>query len=257
MAFNKENFFQEGNSEDSFLSRTNPLANAANAEILKIEECGSCDIELDIAITTSGGTTTVVLNAPTSGYDVVMIHITDGKGNYATGSGAGAIDTAHLDSSATWIVTVYIENGTDKILSCVCSKKYSFEYVSADGIEINTETLGIGLLRASASPTGTYATSLVGGSFPAGGTTESIEFWVKNTGVNALQVTGIAASGDATAVAWDNGGYLGEATLYAGDIRKVQVTVNSSGLAGLYSGIVTFTFIDGTTQAINVNYTLA
>ena len=42
MPFNKENFFQEGNSEEFFFARTNPLANAANAEILKIEDCGGC-----------------------------------------------------------------------------------------------------------------------------------------------------------------------------------------------------------------------
>jgi hypothetical protein len=40
MSFNKENFFVEGNSEEFFFSRTNPLANGANAEILKIENCG-------------------------------------------------------------------------------------------------------------------------------------------------------------------------------------------------------------------------
>ncbi len=56
MSFNKENFYQEGNSEEFFFARTNPLANAANAEILKIEDCGGCcDIQLDLDMTTSMG----------------------------------------------------------------------------------------------------------------------------------------------------------------------------------------------------------
>ena len=46
MAFNKENFYQEGNSQEFFFSRTNPLANPANAEILKIKKSGCCESDL-------------------------------------------------------------------------------------------------------------------------------------------------------------------------------------------------------------------
>ena len=257
MAFLKDNFYEEGNSEEFFAKRNNPLANSANAEILKVESCGSCAIELDIAITTSAGTTTVVLNAPTNAYDAVMVHITDGKGNFVTGSGAGAIDTSSLDSSATWTVTVYIESGTDKALNCVCSKKYTFDYVPADGVEINTETIGIGILRASATVGGTYnLETLAAGAFADGGTTETFEFFVKNVGVNALQVDTITVDGDLVSAVFETT-LLGADTLLPTNIRKISSELDSSGAAGAYTGDVIFTYTDGTTQSITINYTLA
>jgi hypothetical protein len=260
MAFLKDNFFEEGNSEDSFFSRTNPLANAANAEILKVEECGDCGIELVVEITTTGDTTTVTYAAPTSTYaDLIVLNaqFTDSLGNFATESGGGTVNTSALDSSAIWTVTISIQLGEGGIFGCACSKKFNFSYSPADGIEIDTREIGIGLLRASATEGGNYnLTTVPAGAFPDGGTDEDFDFYVQNVGVNALRIATVTVTGDVLSAAIDTT-LLGAETLFATNIRKIATTLDSSGAVGSYSGTVVFNYTDGTTQVITITYTLA
>jgi len=260
MSYLKDNFFEEGNSEDAFFSRTNPLANAANAEILKVEECGDCGIELVVEISTTGGTTTVTYAAPTSTYaDLIVLNaqFTDGLGNFATESGGGTVNTSALDSSATWTVTISIQIGEGGIFGCACSKKFNFSYSPADGIDIDTREIGIGLLRASATEGGTYnLTTVPAGAYADGGTSEDFDFYVQNVGVNALRVETISITGDVLSAAFDTT-LVGSGTLFATNIRKIATTLDSSGAVGSYSGTVVFNYTDGTTQVITITYTLA
>jgi hypothetical protein len=260
MSYLKDNFFEEGNSEDAFFSRTNPLANAANAEILKVEECGDCGIELVVEISTTGGTTTVTYAAPTSTYaDIIVLNaqFTDGLGNFATQSGGGTVDTSALDSSAIWTATISIQLGEGGIFGCACSKKFNFSYSPADGIDIDTREIGIGLLRASATEGGSYnLTTVPAGAFPDGGTDEDFDFYVQNVGVNALRVESISITGDVLSAAFDTT-LVGSGTLFATNIRKMATTLDSSGAVGSYSGTVVFNYTDGTTETITITYTLA
>jgi len=260
MAFELDNFFEEGNSEDAFFGRTNPLANAANAEILRIEECGDCDIELVVEIVTSGGTTSITFSAPTSTYaDTIVLNtqLTDGKGNFATEAGDGALDTSALDSSQVWTATITVQIGEGGIFGCACSKKFNFDYDPALGIIIDTRTIGIGVLRASATVGGTYnLETIAAGAFAAGGTFETFEFFVKNVGVNALRIDTLTVNGDLIGANIDTT-MLGLNTLFPTNIRKIEAELDTSGAAGAYSGDVIFTYTDGTTQAIEITYTLA
>jgi len=154
MSFNKENFYQEGNSEEFFFARTNPLANAANAEILKIEDCGGCcDIQLDMYIGTVEGTTTVEFNTPTDDYDTkyIKVQITDGQGNFVTAVGTGLVDELILDTSglngSDWSVIIEISIGESDLLGCDCTKKFSFAY-NGTALSIDTElTLRLWLIQ--------------------------------------------------------------------------------------------------------------
>jgi hypothetical protein len=260
MAFLKDNFFVEGNSEDAFFSRTNPLANAANAEILKVEECGDCGIELVVEITTAGGTTSINFDAPTSTYaDLIVLNtqFTDGKGNFATAAGNASLDTSALDSTQTWTATVSVQIREGGILGCACSKKFNFSYNPADGIQIDTREIGIGILRASATEGGTYnLTTIAAGAFPDGGTSEDFDFYVKNIGVNALRIATVTVTGDVLTAVIDTT-LLGGDTLFAGNIRNIAITIDSSGAVGSYSGTVIFTYTDGSTETITITYTLA
>ena len=263
MSFNKENFFVEGNSEEFFFSRTNPLANAANAEILKIENCGgSCDLQLDFSAATSSGTTTFTFNAPTSGYDTkyIKVQITDGAGNFVTGVDTGTVSSIAINVStltgSDWSVIIEIATGDLDILSCDCVRRFSFAY---DGgtLAINTEAIGIGILRGSATEGGTYnLTTIPAGAFPDGGTDEDFDFYVQNIGANALRVDSISITGDVLSAAFDTT-FIGSGTLFPSDIRKIATTLDSSGAVGSYSGTVVFNYSDGTTQVITITYTLA
>jgi hypothetical protein len=97
MAFNKENFYAEGNSQEFFFTRTNPLANPANAEILKIEKSGCCGTELPLVAEYEyngmGQTFDIDFSSPTSAIDsrYVKVVVTDGQGNFATAVGTGTV----------------------------------------------------------------------------------------------------------------------------------------------------------------------
>ncbi len=199
MPFNKENFFQEGNSEEFFFARTNPLANAANAEILKIEDCGGCcDIQLDMYIGTVEGTTTVEFNTPTDDYDTkyIKVQITDGQGNFVTAVGTGLVDELVLDTSGLngydWSVIIEISIGESDLLGCDCTKKFSFGY---DGgtLSIDTEALANPVLSLSAVGGALGITTLALGTFPDGA---DIPFQVElhNTGFTVSEYSTINGS---------------------------------------------------------------
>lgn len=263
MSFNKENFFQEGNSEEYFVRRFNPLANAANAEILKIEDCGNCcDIELDLDMSTTEGTTTIEFNTPTDDYDTkyVKVQITDGQGNFVTAVGTGLVDELDLDvtglNGSDWSVIIEIAIGDLDIVNCNCVRRFSFPY-NGGTLSIDTEAIGIGILRGSATEGGTYnLTTIPAGAFPDGGTDEDFDFYVRNIGANALRVESISITGDVLSAAFDTT-FIGSGTLFPSDTRKIATTLDSSGAVGSYSGTVVFNYTDGTTQVITITYTLA
>jgi hypothetical protein len=264
MSFNKENFYESGNSEEAFFKRANPLANGANAEILKVQECGSCDIELNVEIETVGDITTLTFNAPTSSYTditVFTVQVTDGQGNFVTVQSDGIeseLNTAALNSAVQWRFTILIEKGElSPAIDCSCSKKFNFDYNPALGIEIDTRDIGIGVLRASATEGGTYnLTTVPAGAYPDGGTSEDFDFYIQNVGVNALRVESISITGDVLSAAFDTT-LAGSGTLFASNIRKIATTLDSSGAVGSYSGTVVFNYTNGSSQTITITYTLA
>jgi len=195
MPFNKENFFQEGNSEEYFVGRTNPLANPANAEILKIEECGACTLELVGTLTYGMGVAALTLDAPTNTYDFkyIKVQITDGKGNFITTVGNGVDPTLEMTATSLlgdeWTVTVIMETGEGDLISCNCKVSYSFSFDASIG------TLALDTVAAKAPVLALYEvggslsiTTLALGSFPDG---DNIDFKVElhNTGTTVLTVT--------------------------------------------------------------------
>jgi hypothetical protein len=264
MSFNKENFFQEGNSEEFFFSRINPLANAANAEILKIEDCGGCcDLQLNVEFETVAGVTTITVNAPTSGYDTkyFKVQITDGQGNFVTGVDTGTVSSIAIDVStltgSNWSVIIEIATGELDILNCDCTKKFSFAY---DGgtLAIDTEALwapALRLLKADnatiVSDNGNYSI----GTFPDGGTTAPFTVYAKNVGNQVLTVSSVSFLSDVASFAlapFSGVIYPGQSIAYSG-------TVDTSGAAGAYGGAITINSNDPSNAAyyINILFTLA
>ena len=232
MSFNKENFFVEGNSEEFFFSRTNPLANAANAEILKIENCGgSCDLQLDFSAATTSSVTTFTFNAPTSGYDTkyIKVQITDGAGNFVTGVDTGTVSSIAIDVStltgSNWSVIIEIATGDLDILSCDCVRRFSFAY---DGgtLAIDTTTLGSQALRLLKVDNATVVAD--GGTYNVGnivgGSAGTFTVYVRNVGGQVLTVSSVSFTADVTAFAlapFADIVYPNQSIAYSGD-RKAS-----------------------------------
>ena len=192
MSFNKENFFQEGNSEEYFVGRFNPLANPANAEILKIEECGACTLELVAELENVEGVVTLGLEDPTDAYDFkyIKLQITDGKGNFVTVVGTGIDPLLEVDVTSLlgsdWTATIIMETGEGDLLSCNCKVAYSFSYdggtLPLDTIAANAPVLALYEVGGSLA-----VTSIALGTFPDGA---DIPFKVElhNTGTTVLTV---------------------------------------------------------------------
>ena len=262
MSFNKENFFVEGNSEEFFFSRTNPLANAANAEILKIENCGgSCDLQLDFSAATTSSVTTFTFNAPTSGYDTkyIKVQITDGAGNFVTGVDTGTVSSIAIDVStltgSNWSVIIEIATGDLDILSCDCVRRFSFAY---DGgtLAIDTTTLGSQALRLLKVDNATVVAD--GGTYNVGnivgGSAGTFTVYVRNVGGQVLTVSSVSFTADVTAFAlapFADIVYPNQSIAYSG-------TVDTSGAAGAYSGTITVNSNDPLNAAytIDIDYTL-
>jgi hypothetical protein len=259
MAFLKDNQFQEGNSEEYFLTRTNPLANSANAEILKVTSCGSCDIELDVEITTGMGSTVVDFASPTSGYDTnfIKVTITDRRGNFATNVDSGTVsaitvDTSQLDFSGLWEIKIVIELKANVVVECPCSKIYSFDYNPLVGIDINTETMNAPVLAVYEVGGTTPITSIDLGTFAAG-TTEPFELVLKNNGMSVLTIElPLTIGADVLTATLPN---FGEIVFPQGTIL-LSGTVDTSLAAGAQSGTVDIVS-DGGTETITINYTIA
>lgn len=266
MAFNKENFYQEGNSQEYFFDRTNPLANAGNAEILKIKDCccEGVDIQLVAEGSVGAGDLVVTFASPTTTIDsrYVKIVVTDGQGNFATAVGSGnvttlTVDISTLNANQTWTVNIVIEVGENPAIACPCMKEYDFTFVPAVGFNIDTTTLGAQALRLLESDNstvvadgGTYAI----GSFAAGGTTEPFTVYVKNTGAHVLTVSSVSFTADVAAFTLTPYGdvvYPSQSIAYSG-------TVDTSGVAGSYTGTITVNSNDPLNAAytIDIDFTL-
>ena len=266
MAFNKENFYQEGNSQEYFFDRTNPLANAGNVEKLKIKDCccAGVDIQLVAEGAVAAGALTVTFSSPTTTIDsrYVKIVVTDGQGNFATAVGTGTVssltvDVTTLNANQNWTVNIVIETGDNPAIECPCMKEYDFTFVPGVGFTINTTLLGAQVLRLLEADNqtivadgGTYSI----GSFAAGGTTEPFTVYVKNVGDHVLTVSSVSFTADVAAFTLTPYGdviYPNQSIAYSG-------TVDTSGIAGSYTGTITVNSDDPTTAAytIDIDFTL-
>jgi hypothetical protein len=256
MAFNKENFFQEGNSEEFFFARTNPLANAANAEILKIENCGgSCDLQLDFSAETTSSVTTFTFNAPTSGYDTkyIKVQITDGAGNFVTGVDTGTVSSIAIDVStltgSNWSVIIEIATGDLDILGCDCVRRFSFGY---DGgtLAIDTEALSNPVLSLSAVGGALGITTLALGTFPDGA---DIPFQVElhNTGFTVLAVASATPVADVLSATLP--AFAG--VIFPGNKYVLSAVADGNLGAGAQTGDINFVS-DGGSITLTVTWTL-
>jgi len=267
MAFNKENFYQEGNSQEYFFSRTNPLANAGNAEILRIKDCCCAGVSIELVAegALSAGNLAITFANPTDLIDsrYVKVVVTDGQGNFATTVGTGTvssldIDVTGLNSNTEWTISIVIEVGDNPGIECPCMKEFDLIFNPySGGFTIDTTTLGtqrIALLEGDNSTVvadgGTYSI----GTFAAGGTTEGFTVYVKNTGGMVLTVSSVSFTSDVTSFALTPYGdviYPTQSIAYSGK-------VDTSGVAGSYTGTITVNSDDSTNAAytIDIDFTL-
>lgn len=256
MSFNKENFFADGNSEEFFFARTNPLANAANAELLKIKSCGNCcDLQLDFSAATTEGVTTFTLNAPTSGYDTkyIKIQITDGNGNFVTSVGTGTVSSIAIDTSTLsgneWYVIIEIATGELDILGCDCVQKFTFEY---DGgtLAIDTEALAAPVLAVYAVGGSVALTTINLGSFPDG---DNYAFAIElhNTGFTVLTVASATAVADVLSATLPT--FAG--VIYPGQKFTLSGVIDGNLGAGAQTGSIVFVS-NGGNITLTVNWTL-
>ena len=241
MSFNKENFFVEGNSEEFFFSRTNPLANGGNAEILKIENCGgSCDLQLDFSAATSSGTTTFTFNSPTSGYDTkyIKVQITDGAGNFVTGVGTGTVSSIAINvgtlTGSDWSVIIEIATGDLDILSCDCVRRFSFAY---DGgtLAIDTEALWAPVLRiTNVGGTTAITTKSLGLTFPASGPNINFQVELENIGNTVLDIGTITVSSQVLSASIPTFADI----IFPGQKRTLSAVANGNLSAGNKTGSI-------------------
>ncbi len=256
MSFNKENFFQEGNSEEYFFSRTNPLANAANAEILKIEDCGGCcDIQLNVDFATVEGVTTITVNAPTDAYvtKYFKVQITDGYGNFATSVGTGEVSTLDVDvsglSGSNWTVIIEINTGESDLLSCDCVKKFSFGY-NGGTLSIDTEALAAPVLAVYEVGGSVGITTLDLGSYPDG-TNIPFEVELHNTGFTVLTVASATPVADVLTATLPQ--FAG--VIYPGQKYTLSAVADGTLGAGAQTGDINFVS-DGGNITLTVTWTL-
>jgi hypothetical protein len=255
MPFNKENFFQEGNSEEYFVGRTNPLANPANAEILKIEECGACTLELIATLSVTEGVANLNIGSVTCTYDFkyIKMQITDGQGNFVTVVGTGidpdlSVDVTSLLGS-DWTVTVIMETGEGDLISCNCKVVYNFSY---DGGILVLDTLAakapvLALYEVGGSLS---ITTLALGSFPDG-TNIDFEVELHNTGTTVLTVASATPVADVLSATLPQ--FAG--VIYPGQKYTLSAVADGTLGAGAQSGDINFVS-DGGNITLTVNWTL-
>jgi hypothetical protein len=267
MAFNKENFYQEGNSQEFFFSRTNPLANPANAEILKIKKSGCCD-NSELALVAEYG-----YNGMGQTFDIefdstinaryAKVVVTDGLGHFATAVGTTSIDVLRvdvtgLDSNVTWTISVVFEVNENASVDCPCIVEYTFPYYPASGTQtVNTLTLDapvVALFEADGTTSVVNGGNYDLGTFPDGGTTEPFSVVVKNNGQSVLTISSVSFTGDIVSFTLPQ--YAG--VVYPGGTITLSGKVDASGIAGSYTGTITINS-DAVNDpfTIDIDYTLA
>ena len=269
MAFNKENFYAEGNSQEFFFNRTNPLANPANAEILKINKTGCCDTEFalvaEYGYNGMGGTFVIDFSAPTSTIDsrYVKIVVTDGLGNFATAVDSGTVstltaDVSGLDVSVTWTISVVIEVNANASVDCPCMVEYTFPYLPFIGtVTVNTTTLYAARIAAFEAD-GTTAIA-DGGTYDLGtlaiGSNGSFSVVVKNTGASVLTIGSVSFGSNVTAFTLPN--FAG--VIYPNQTVVLSGTVNTNLTAGAKTGTIVINSDASNVAVYNVTigYTLA
>lgn len=259
MAFNKENFYQEGNSQEFFFSRTNPLANPANAEILKIKKSGCCESELPLIAEYGylgmSNTFEIIFGSPILARYAKVV-VTDGLGHFATAVGTTSIlslyaDVTGLDVNVMWTVNVVFEVTENAAVDCPCMVEYDFPYLPASGTQtVDTTTLYapvVALFEADGTTSvangGTYDI----GTFADGGTTEPFSVVVKNTGASVLTISSVTFTGDVVSFTLPT--YAG--VIYPNGTITLSGTVDASGSAGSYTGDITIN-----SDAVNDPYTI-
>jgi hypothetical protein len=257
MSFNKENFYQEGNSEEYFVGRTNPLANPANAEILKIEECGACTLELVAELENVEGVVSLKFSSsgPTNAYDFkyIKLQITDGKGNFVTVVGTGVDPTLDVDVTgllgSDWTVTVIMETGEGDLISCNCKVAYSFDYngnfIILDTVAANAPVLAVYEVGGSVA-----VTSIDLGTFPDGA---NIPFQVElhNTGFTVLTVASATPVADVLSSTLPQ--FAG--VIYPGNKYTLSAVADGTLGAGAQTGDIQFVS-DGGNITLTVTWTL-
>ena len=268
MPFNVENNFEEGNNLIDFKQRANPYANAANAEILRIED-DRPEIVASFVVT-SATDVTATLAAPSDSYDhrYFKIMISDQSGNTATSVGVGVgavivVDTlsAGLDVNDAWLVQLSASITLHPEVDGDNQRDMQFTIASPSTdptIAINTLTEGAQLLTITKAD-GTTAVADGGsyalGAFTAGGTTEAFSIGLKNAGDTVLRITSATPAGDVLSIAL--GAY--DKVILPTKVFIISGTVDASGGAGAYSGTVTVVSDDpsNASYVITVSYTLA
>lgn len=257
MAFNKENFYQEGNSEEYFFARTNPLANPANAEILKIQTCGDCDVQLVVSIFETMGGTGFEFGSPTAGYTpaFIKIQITDGYGNFVTHVEEGDVSDVTINTTSLlgddWSVFLQIQVEANALAGCGCGKIFTFEYDRTLGtLNIDTVALAAPVLSLSAVGGQLGITSLALGSFPNGA---DIPFQVElhNTGSTVLTVASSTPVADVLSATLPQ--FAG--VIYPGQKYTLSAVADGNLGAGAQNGDINFVS-DGGSITLTVTWTL-
>jgi hypothetical protein len=242
MSFNKENFFQEGNSEEFFVGRFNPLANPANAEILRIEQCGNCALELVAELYNGMGVVGLDLASPTSGYDFkyIKLSVTDGRGNFVTAVGTGINPDVEVSNTGLlgdeWTVTVVMETGEGDLISCNCKTSYSFSFDASTGaLTLDTVTAKAPVLALYEVDGTVTITTLALGSFPNGA---DIPFQVElhNTGTTVLTVASATPVADVLSASLPQ--FAG--VIYPGGKYTLSAVADGNLGAGAQNGDINF-----------------
>lgn len=257
MAYNKENFYKEGNSEEYFVGATNPLTNPANAEILRIEECGNCTLELAGALSLDTGTNILgfVLDAPSDAYDFkyIKMQVTDGAGNFVTAVGTGVNPTLEVSADTLtgteWTVIINMETGEGDLITCGCKASYKLNFagneITVDTVAAKAPVLAIYEVDGSVS-----ITTLALGSFPDGA---NIPFQVElhNTGTTVLTVASATAVADVLSATLPT--YAG--VIYPNQKYTLSAVADGTLGAGAQTGDIDFVS-DGGNITLTVTWTL-
>lgn len=264
MAFSKENFYTEGNSPEYFFSRTNPLANPANAEILKVSDCCCDGFQLVAEVETTAGSTVVTFASPTSGYDTrfIKVVINDGQGNFVAGVGTGTvssitIDTTSLNANVNWTVQIIIETTDNVAVDCPCSQEFNFPYnVTQSPYSVDTTTLGAQVAQLRQT-NGTIVAD--GGTYNLGtfsiGTSEAFSINVWNVGSHVLTVGLLGKTSQVLTFVKPT---IGGSTIFPNSYITYTGTVNTNLTAGAKTGTITVNSDDPSNAAytITIGYTL-